>query len=246
MLRHLRPWLGGLVLASLVLTGCTSVHATASPSTLPPQTSASPTTGDTVNGTPGPLDDSVAPSSQQCLAQTATYMVATMPADFTPNAVTAYNYLRAHCLGPVPSGMLVASMMAESGVEPRLEEGGQLVEKPTAHGGFGIMMWTGDRKVGLTAWAHARHQAVTSLAVQLDFLWHELGILPTATGNITVLTALRQQTAAIPALNVILFDYERYPFPCDLHTAMAGDAKACDPSITQRIAVGENLAGTLH
>ena len=76
---------------------------------------------------------------------------------------------------------IVANMMAESGLNPGINEIAPLV--PGSRGGYGLNQWTGPRRVQFEEFARARGTSPDDLNTQLDFTVWELRNTEKSAGN---------------------------------------------------------------
>lgn len=83
-----------------------------------------------------------------------------------------YDGLRARGLSDAAAKGIIANMIAESGLETGINEISPLV--PGSRGGYGLIQWTGPRRVDLENAARSRGVSPSNLDFQLDFLVEEL------------------------------------------------------------------------
>ena len=83
-----------------------------------------------------------------------------------------YQGLRARGLSDAAAKGIIANMIAESNLNPGINEIAPLV--PGSRGGFGLIQWTGPRRRALEAEAQRRGVSVNNLDFQLDYLIIEL------------------------------------------------------------------------
>lgn len=109
----------------------------------------------------------------------------TTPLRGSGNIQQALNYFTGPGPGLTPeqSSGIVINLIAESGVDPTRKEGAgyqtfSQASEITAGTGYGIAQWTfGGRQENWKQFAIDRSANVTSLALQLDFLWEELTVI---------------------------------------------------------------------
>lgn len=105
-------------------------------------------------------------------------------------------------LTPAQSAGIVGNLMRESGLNPRINEGGA-VGLPRGVGGYGLAQWTGSRQTDLVRFAGGAG-AAGNLQTQLRFIVHEL-LGPES----RALASLRRTTTPEEAAVVFDRDYER-------------------------------------
>lgn len=105
-------------------------------------------------------------------------------------------------LTPAQSAGIVGNLMRESGLNPRVNEGGA-VGMPRGIGGYGLAQWTGSRQTDLVSFAGGG-AAAGNLQTQLRFIVHEL-LGPES----RALASLRRTTTPEEAAVVFDRDYER-------------------------------------
>lgn len=122
------------------------------------------------------------------------------------NQQKAFNYFIEKGYTPVQAAGIVGNFMQESSpsLNPGTQQGGAIVQAPTAGVGFGIAQWTpASRQQALVAAAKAANKPVADLAVQLDFAWHEMNNAPPYDK-----TAARVKTATTIEEAVRIFEEE--------------------------------------
>lgn len=104
---------------------------------------------------------------------------------------------------PAQAAGIVGNLQRESGLNPRVNEGG-FVGLPMGTGGYGLAQWTGDRQQALRRFANYDDKAAGDLTTQIRFLIAEL-----RGPESKALAMLR--TAKSPEQAAVLFDkyYER-------------------------------------
>lgn len=105
-------------------------------------------------------------------------------------------------LTPAQAAGIVGNLMRESGLNPRINEGGA-VGLPRGVGGYGLAQWTGSRQTDLVRFAGGAG-AAGNLQTQLRFIIHEL-LGPES----RALASLRRTTTPEEAAVVFDRDYER-------------------------------------
>jgi hypothetical protein len=94
--------------------------------------------------------------------------VASTPLTGSGNVQQSYNYFLGKGLNPTQSAAIVGNLMEESNVDPNSVQGG-------GGAGRGIAQWSvNGRWQGVLALAQLQNLPVTTLSVQLDFMWQEL------------------------------------------------------------------------
>lgn len=89
--------------------------------------------------------------------------------------------------------------------DPSIVEGGGKSDTIPATGGYGLAQWTSPgRKQNLQAFATQEGLPVSSMKLQLDFIWHELS----TSYNDSTLTPLKASTTVDDASDIILAHYE--------------------------------------
>jgi Phage tail lysozyme len=101
---------------------------------------------------------------------------------------------------------IVANMMAESGLNPGINERSPLVAG--SRGGYGLNQWTGPRRVQYEQFAHAKGASPDDLNTQLDFTVWELQNTEKAAGN-----ALMQAPDAMTAAQIYSNQFLRPGIP---------------------------------
>lgn len=89
-----------------------------------------------------------------------------------PSEQEIYQGLRQRGLSDAAARGIIANMIAESGLDPGINEINPVVRG--SRGGYGLIQWTGPRRRALEAEASRRGVAVNSLDFQLDYLVLEL------------------------------------------------------------------------
>lgn len=108
---------------------------------------------------------------------------------------------------PLPAAQgIVANMMAESGLNPGINEVSPLVAG--SRGGYGLNQWTGPRRVQFEQFAKARGASPDDLNTQLDFTVWELHNTEKSAGN-----ALLQAPDATTAAQIYSNQYLRPGIP---------------------------------
>jgi hypothetical protein len=97
------------------------------------------------------------------------------------NAATIIAGLVQRGIPMVAAQGIVANMMAESGLNPGINEAAPVV--PGSRGGYGLNQWTGPRRVQYEAFARSRGASPDDLNTQLDFTVWELQNSEKAAGN---------------------------------------------------------------
>ena len=105
-------------------------------------------------------------------------------------------------LTPEQAAGIIGNFQRESGLNPRINEGGQ-VGLPKRVGGYGIAQWTGSRQEDLIRFAGSPEKA-GDLGKQIDFLVHELQGSESAS-----LAALRKTRSPEEAAKVFEQKFER-------------------------------------
>lgn len=118
-------------------------------------------------------------------------------------APIAKSLIEALGLTPAQAAGVVGNLQRESGLNPRINEGG-FVGLPMGVGGYGLAQWTGDRQQALRRFAGYDDKAAGDLTTQIRFLIAEL-----RGPESKALAMLR--TAKSPEQAAVLFDkyYER-------------------------------------
>jgi hypothetical protein len=119
------------------------------------------------------------------------------------NVRAAFLYFIARGLAPSQSAGLVGNLIAESGVDPTINERNPTV--PGSRGGFGIAQWTAGRRVAIENFATTSGKDVNSLQFQLDYLWDQELMKGYKTA---VLDPLKQATSVEAASGIILHHFE--------------------------------------
>lgn len=122
------------------------------------------------------------------------------------NAEKVYNFLVSKGFTPIQTAGVMGNLQAESGMNPDINEQNPLVAG--SRGGYGLAQWTGGRRVALENYASEKGVPVSTLELQLDFMWHELN-----GPEITAYNDLRLQTTVDGATLSFLRKYERAGIP---------------------------------
>lgn len=136
------------------------------------------------------------PSSRNGGAASSGAVAESIGAQIAKSLQQALNLNQAQAAG------IVGNLMRESGLNPRVNEGGA-VGLPRGVGGYGIAQWTGSRQTDLVRFSGGAN-AAGNLQTQLRFLVHEL-LGPES----RALTSLRSTTTPEEAAVVFDRDYER-------------------------------------
>jgi hypothetical protein len=126
------------------------------------------------------------------------------------NTMKVMNFLIGKGLTAIEAAGIVGNLMAESGLDPTIQQGNASTSKTPINGiGFGIAQWTFTaRQQPLIQLAAKEGQPVDTLGVQLDFLWDEFtGAIPNDDFT-SVLNQLKQQTTLTGATDVVMTGYE--------------------------------------
>lgn len=115
------------------------------------------------------------------------------------NYQKAFNFFVGKGLTDVQAAAIIGNLMQESHVNPN-------DVNPTS-GAYGIAQWLGGRLTNLKNFAQERNQDVSSLAVQLDFLWKEL----TSSYQTTVLNPVKATDDLATGVDIVLRHFE---VPC--------------------------------
>lgn len=123
------------------------------------------------------------------------------------NIEKALNFYMKKGLSLAQAAGILGNFIAESGVEPRKEQGGKLVDDnyvPIDGVGFGIAQWTfKSRQLPLEAFMKSQGVGITDLGGQLGFSWQEL-----QTNYAKTLQTLLSQSDPIQAAFVFHQGYE--------------------------------------
>lgn len=112
------------------------------------------------------------------------------------NAQQAYNYFVSKGLTPIQASAILGNFMRESHMNPKQLQGGGDSDTVPLDGktGYGLAQWTDlGRQKNLAQFAKDQNQPVSTLALQLDFVWHEASSGPVlnnlkAIGDINIAT----------------------------------------------------------
>ena len=137
-----------------------------------------------------------------------------------PTEQEVYDGLRARGLSDAAARGIIANMIAESGLDPDINEISPLVEG--SRGGYGLIQWTGPRRRALEAEAARRGVPVNDLDFQLDYLMIELQTTERASYN-----SLLGATDAVDA--AVIFSQE--------------NLRPGIPNLPKRISEAERLMG---
>ncbi len=103
---------------------------------------------------------------------------------------------------------IAGNFQAESGFNPSIREGGQIVDETYTLEpgvGFGIAQWTtGGRQANLKSLATSSNRAINDLSLQLDFAWQEM-----EAGAMMDLSTFKATTTPNEAAYVFHRDFER-------------------------------------
>jgi hypothetical protein len=97
------------------------------------------------------------------------------------NEESVYNGLRRRGLSDAASRGIIANMVAESGLDAGINEISPTVAG--SRGGFGLIQWTGSRRVALETAARQRGVPASNVDFQLDFLVEELNTTEARSGR---------------------------------------------------------------
>ena len=126
-----------------------------------------------------------------------------------PVAAIIASRMRAAGFTPEQTAGALGNLDLESGLNPRINEGG-FVGAPKRKGGFGLAQWTGGRQLALIDFAKQRKMDPGDPYVQGDFLVYELRGPEKAAA-----ASLRQAKSPEQAALVFRRDYERAGIPKD-------------------------------
>lgn len=118
------------------------------------------------------------------------------------NAEKIWNYMTTKNLTPIQTAGIMGNLQAESGFDPAINEKNPVVSG--SRGGYGIAQWTGGRRVALENFAKDSGRDVSSLDLQLDYMWHEF-----QNGEKAAYEHLLKQTTVPNATQSFLDKYER-------------------------------------
>ena len=119
------------------------------------------------------------------------------------NVRAAFLYFIQRGLTPNQSAGFVGNLIAESGVEPDINEKNPVV--PGSRGGYGIAQWTAGRRTAIEAYAASTGGDLKSLQFQLDYLWDQELMKAYKT---RVLDPLMQTTTVKQASDIVLRKFE--------------------------------------
>jgi Phage tail lysozyme/Peptidase_C39 like family len=150
------------------------------------------------------------------------------------NAEKIWIYLIGKGLSPYQVAGIMGNIQAESGFVPDKEEYATGI-------GYGIVQWSFGRRDALEAYAKQRGIPVSSLELQLDFLWKEL-----TTSYSEVLQEIKQSKSLNEASDIFL---KKFEVPADIpgqipirrafgakilqkYAGISGSISGCDESLT--------------
>lgn len=144
------------------------------------------------------------------------------------NVEKAFNFFISKGFTPQQSAGIVGNLIAESGVNPRIIQGGGESDNITVNNqtGYGIAQWTSSgRQQGLVDLARSRGMTIEGdLPLQLDYLMQEL-----TTGYKSAYEALKTATTVREASSIFMLKFEG---PADItESAQAGRAARGDQVI---------------
>ena len=142
------------------------------------------------------------------------------------NAEKAFNYFVSKGLTPAQTAGILGNLMQESHINPEAQQDGSNDPFPKNNVGFGIAQWTySGRQQPLVDLAKSSGQPVTSLSVQLDYVWMELSGTPPAANYSGALQSLKATSSVDAAVTSFEKNYEA----------------AGDPQMANRLKYGQEL-----
>jgi hypothetical protein len=145
------------------------------------------------------------------------------------NPQKAFNYFVSKGLTGQQAAGILGNLMQESHVSPTAQQDDSSDTSPKDGVGFGIAQWTfNSRQQPLVDLAKSSNQPVTSLSVQLDYMWMELNGQPPAADYSKALASLKATSTVDDAVQNFEQSYEA----------------AGDPRMSNRISYGEKIFAT--
>ena len=122
------------------------------------------------------------------------------------NVQKAFNFLVGKGLSSIQAAAIVGNLVAESGVDPAINQGGGHSHTTPVNGeGFGIAQWTySTRQQPLVDFAKKMGKPVNTLEPQLGYLWQEM----TSGYKSSVLDPLKAATDLRAATVIVILHYE--------------------------------------
>ena len=125
------------------------------------------------------------------------------------NAEKAFNYFVGKGLTPAQTAGILGNLMQESHINPTAQQDGSSDPFPKNNVGFGIAQWTyTGRQQPLIDLAKSSNQPVTSLSVQLDYVWMELSGTAPAANYSRALSSLKGTSSVDAAVQDFEKNYE--------------------------------------
>jgi murein DD-endopeptidase MepM/ murein hydrolase activator NlpD len=121
------------------------------------------------------------------------------------NVEKAFNFFKSKGFSPQQAAGIIGNFIQESHLDPKIQQDGSNDKFPKNGVGFGIAQWTfTDRQAPLVALAKKENLPVTSLAVQLDYVWQEL-----TTGYKDTVASVKRTSSVEAAVSAFMNGYER-------------------------------------